>query len=155
MGPKLMRDIEKFILLEKIDTKWKDHLYAMDHLKGGIGLRGYAQLDPKVEYTREARRMFDEMWAAIGEEVTDLVLRVHFKSSEEEAAAPRDVWSGAEAMHPEAAVGGSEIRKQQEAAIAASRSAEKPKPIVSGDRVGRNDPCPCGSGKKYKKCCGK
>jgi len=154
IGPAIMRRIEKFLLLEKIDSKWKDHLYAMDHLKAGIGLRGYAQLDPKVEYTREARRMFDEMLATIGEEVTDLVLKVRLRAEDAaEAMLPRNVWGGAEAIHPEAA--GPDIRRQQAAAIAASQMAEKPRPIVASEHVGRNAPCPCGSGKKFKKCCGK
>ena len=155
LGSDAMREIEKFIFLQKIDTKWKDHLYAMDHLKSGIGLRGYGQVDPKVEYTREARKAFDEMMASVRQEVTDLVLR--FQLGEEEgglSADGEDRWGGGEAVHP-AEIDDS-IFRQQEAAIDASRQMdEKPEPVRVAARVGRNDPCPCGSGKKFKKCCGR
>ena len=143
--------IEKFILLQKMDSKWKDHLYNMDHLKSGIGLRGYAQVDPKVEYTREARQMFDEMEAAIREEVTDLIMKVEVRGDEEER---ESIWRMAEALHPGASAG-PDIREQQDRAIAGSQGAERPQPIERAMRVGRNDPCPCGSGKKFKKCCGR
>ena len=157
IAPENMRLLERFLLLEKIDTKWKEHLYNMDQLKGGIGLRGYAQLDPKVEYAREARQMFDEMRASIGEEVTELILKLRPPGGGEElAAGPRDVWGGGEAIHPSAPVGlDSAMRQQQEAAIAGSQRGAGPRPIVTGERIGRNAPCTCGSGKKYKKCCGR
>jgi len=152
VGPDMMRTIEKLVLLQKIDTKWKDHLYAMDHLKSGIGMRGYAQVDPKVEYTREARQMFDQMMESVREEVTDLILRVQFGRDDE--GPPRaDIWGGAQAYHPD--VTDDSIQDQQEAAIAGTQTAEKAQPIRTYVRVGRNDPCPCGSGKKFKKCCGK
>jgi preprotein translocase subunit SecA len=165
IGPERMRFVERYLLLQKIDVKWKDHLLAMDHLKGGIGLRGYAQVDPKVEYTREARTFFDQMRMSIRQEVTDLVLRLEMGggpaaagASEEGPAAAADVWAGARASHPSArpsAGEGSAIRRQQDAAIAGTQRSERPEPIKTVQRAGRNDPCPCGSGKKYKKCCGK
>jgi preprotein translocase subunit SecA len=166
VGSPRMRLVERYLLLQKIDVKWKDHLLAMDHLKGGIGLRGYAQVDPKVEYTREARILFDQMRASVRQEVTDLVLRLEMggpsAAAEGEAApaaGPSDVWGGARASHPSStrtATGeAAGIRKQQDAAIAGTQRSERPEPIKTRQAVGRNDPCPCGSGKKYKKCCGK
>ena len=166
LGAERMQLVERYLLLQKIDTKWKDHLLAMDHLKGGIGLRGYAQVDPKVEYTREARQLFDQMQASVRKEVTDLVLRIQMGGGDGEAAANigqgPDIWGGGTEKHASAAdasVAGGErnaIRRQQEAAIAGTERGEKPQPIKKTyPAVGRNDPCPCGSGKKYKKCHGR
>ena len=133
-------------------------LLAMDHLKGGIGFRGYAQADPKVEYTREGRRLFDQMQASVRQEVTDLVLRL--QPAEEQAGA-EDIWGESRESHAEAqgvlpgAGEGGDIRRQQAAAIAGTERGDKPQPIKVRQAVGRNDPCPCGSGKKFKKCCGR
>ena len=153
IGAERMRLVERYVLLQKIDTKWKDHLLAMDHLKAGIGLRGYAQVDPKVEYTREARMLFDNMQTSVRQEVTDLILRLQPAGDQETQAT--DIWQGGRATHDSAAQAEAQtIRKQQDAAIAGTQRAEKREPIkASTHRVGRNDPCPCGSGKKYKKCC--
>ncbi|GAG33750.1 unnamed protein product, partial [marine sediment metagenome] len=96
LGPDRMRMIERYLLLQKIDTKWKDHLLAMDHLKGGIGLRGYAQVDPKVEYTREARVLFDQMRASVRREVSDLVMRLEPGGEERESS---EIWSGGHERH--------------------------------------------------------
>ena len=159
--------IERFLLLQKIDVKWKDHLLNMDHLKGGIGLRGYAQVDPKVEYTREARILFDQMKASVRQEVSDLILRLEIGERPGESRAPEagpdgggGIWGGATANKPGPAAPAAQseaatIRRQQRAAIAASERPDKPEPIKAAQRVGRNDPCPCGSGKKFKKCCGR
>ena len=158
LGAERMRMVERYLLLQKIDTKWKDHLLAMDHLKGGIGLRGYAQVDPKVEYTREARILFEEMQASVRQEVTDLILRLQLGGDEADSG---NIWgagreSRAESSGPQLPAGrGEDIRKQQEAAIAGTERGERVEPIRVAKAVGRNDPCPCGSGKKYKKCCGK
>ena len=178
--PERMRLIERLLLLQKIDVKWKDHLLNMDHLKGGIGLRGYAQVDPKVEFTRESRLLFDQMKNSVRQEVTDLILRLDIgqpppqsaRPAEPESPAPQSpgapaalpnagkIWGGGREQHgaaqPTAAQSeGATLRKQQEAAIAGTQRREKLEPIKSAARVGRNDPCPCGSGKKYKKCCGR
>ncbi|MGD1002103.1 MAG: SEC-C metal-binding domain-containing protein [Candidatus Brocadiia bacterium] len=177
LGAERMRLIERFLLLQKFDVKWKEHLLVMDHLKGGIGLRGYAQVDPKVEYTREARILFDKMKSSVRQEVSDLVLRLEIGQPANAPDAPKapdsaaptpappvgpgGIWSGARAVHAENAPSAAAqneaagIRKQQRAAIDASSRAERPEPIKAAGRVGRNDPCPCGSGKKFKKCCGK
>jgi preprotein translocase subunit SecA len=172
LGAARMRLIERFLLLQKFDVKWKEHLLAMDHLKGGIGLRGYAQVDPKVEYTREARLFFDKMKSSVRQEVSDLVLRLEIGKPPPETSdsatqapaapqAPPGIWGGAKASHAEGAPSATAqteaagIRKQQRAAIDASARPDRPEPIKAAGRVGRNDPCPCGSGKKFKKCCGK
>jgi preprotein translocase subunit SecA len=145
-----MRQMERDVLLQLLDEAWKNHLLTMDHLKSSVGLRGYAQLDAKVEYKREGMRQFEGMWNAIAERATDLV----FRMEQGEGEAPRaSIWSGARAVHEEAR-SASEIASQQRAAIEATQGDHKPEPIRNrGTKVGRNDPCPCGSGKKYKVCC--
>jgi preprotein translocase subunit SecA len=143
--PDMMRRIERFLLLDRIDTKWKEHLYAMDHLKSGIGLRGYAQVDPKVEYKREGYAMFDDVIRSVKQEVTDYIFKVRVETEDEKRLAKR--WSATMAEHPTAA--------QQDAQMATSAGEGPVRPIVKKTQgVGRNDPCPCGSGKKYKRCCG-
>jgi len=123
----------------------------MDHLRSSVGLRGYAQVDPKVEYKREGMRIFEQMWNSVGERVTDLVFRV--EQLDEDFVS--STWAGAEAVHEEAASAG-DIAAQQQAAIDGTQADRKPEPIRNRQqRVGRNDPCPCGSGKKFKNCCRK
>jgi len=146
-----MRRLERFLLLNHLDTAWKNHLLVMDHLRSSVGLRGYAQVDPKVEYKREGMRTFEEMWTAVGQRVTDMV----FKTEELPAGLLASTFREARAVH-EQAPGTSEIADQQQAAIDGTQADHKPQPFRHrGKRVGRNDPCPCGSGKKYKKCCGR
>ncbi|MBI2922663.1 MAG: preprotein translocase subunit SecA [Planctomycetes bacterium] len=150
IGAESMRELERFLLLQKIDEKWKEHLYNMDQLRSGIGLRSYAQLDPKIQYKKEGYEMFEIMLDSIKEEVTDLILKVQIRKEDQELLEQR--WKA------------TEFRKD-DATGAASRNAaaeaggpppdEKPKPVVVGKKTGRNEPCPCGSGKKYKKCHGK
>ncbi len=146
-----MRRLERTLLLEILDSAWKDHLLVMDHLRSGIGLRGYAQVDPKVEYKREGMKAFESMWASVGQRVTDLIYRVE----QLDEGFIGSTWKEAEAKH-EAAPSASQIAQQQQAAIDGTQVDLKPEPIRNRqERVGRNDPCPCGSGKKYKHCCGK
>jgi len=155
IGVDLLRHMEHMVFLQIIDSKWKDHLYAMDELREGIGLRAYGQRDPLIEYKREAFEMFGQMIVSIEEEGVEAVFRL-------QPAKPKSfkgVFSSAprEFLHPEV----NKFKRpqpQQEAASEerAAPPAEKPKPIQSSHpKVGRNDPCPCGSGKKYKKCCGR
>jgi preprotein translocase subunit SecA len=138
------RKLEQYIYLNVIDTLWKDHLLAMDHLRQGIGLRGYAQKDPKVEYKKEGYEMFQQMTARVRGAVVGNLLRVQ----------PRPTESAAEVERQMAA------RRQQQAVIETHGTAEdaaaaKPGTVTRQEpKVGRNDPCPCGSGKKYKKCHG-
>ena len=143
-----MRRMERSLVLQILDTAWKDHLLAMDHLRSSVGLRGYAQVDPKVEYKREGMRTFELMWASVAERVTDLIFRV--EQLDETAGSP---WVESEAIHEDAPAP-SDISGQQQAAIDATQSDKKMEPIRNRtERVGRNDPCTCGSGKKFKNCC--
>ncbi len=158
VGKDEMRALERFLLLNSIDTRWKDHLHAMDGLKTGIGLRGYGQQDPKIMYKIEGHRMFREMLQGIREEVTDQFLKVRFSKEAEEHLG--EIWSGAsENAMPEMStgvggLGGPESGVTDGAPIGSTPEA-KPEPIKrDAPKVGRNDPCPCGSGKKYKKCHG-
>ena len=144
----MMRKLEQYILLEKIDDKWKNHLYSMDHLRSGVGLRSYAQVDPKIEYKREGFQAFSNMIESIKDETTDLIFKVRLN---EKAMDELDnVWNPTEFKHQEIGSFEGIGRDAQKGAMV----TEKPKPVVIGEKVGRNDPCTCGSGKKYKKCCG-
>jgi len=144
-----MRRMERSLLLQLLDAAWKDHLLAMDHLRSSVGLRGYAQVDPKVEYKREGMKIFEQMWTSVGERVTDLV----FKMEQLDEGFVSSTWAQAEAVHQDASSAG-EIAAQQQAAIEGTEVDHKPQPIRNRQqRVGRNDPCPCGSGKKFKNCC--
>lgn len=134
-GPEMMRRIEKFILLQVVDTQWKDHLLAMDHLKEGIGLRGYGQKDPLIEYKREGFDMFSEMIGRIKSDAVERLFKIQIVK-EEHAPQRRPVMPQAMRLN----------RGESPAVHKPVQRSEK--------KVGRNDPCPCGSGKKYKKCCG-
>lgn len=134
LGEKIMRDLERKILLYNVDVKWMDHIDAMDELKRGIGLRAYGQHDPVVEYRSEGFDMFDEMTRSIREDTVKLLLTVRVASEED-------------------------VKREQAAKVTsesgASDGSEKGRTVRKGKKIGRNDPCPCGSGKKYKKCCGR
>jgi preprotein translocase subunit SecA len=144
-----MRRMERSLLLQILDTAWKDHLLAMDHLRSSVGLRGYAQVDPKVEYKREGMRTFELMWKSVAERVTDLIFRVEQLDDFDQST-----WVESEAIHEEAPAASAGIADQQQAAIDGTQADKKPEPIRNrNQRVGRNDPCPCGSGKKFKNCC--
>jgi len=131
-GPELQRHIEKLVLLQITDQKWMAHLSNMDDLREGIGLRAYAQRDPLVEYRLEAYQMFQEMVHAIQEDCISMLFKVRLVGAEK--AQPKDRLASAQTNR------GEEVER---------------KPRRVGEKVGRNDPCPCGSGKKYKKCCGR
>ena len=146
-----MRRMERSLLLQILDQGWKEHLLAMDHLRSSVGLRGYAQIDPKVEYKREGMKIFEAMWESVANYVTDLI----FKMEQLDEGFVSSTWQEAEAVHEEAP-STSEIASQQQAAIDNTQVDKKMEPIRNrGPKVGRNAPCPCGSGKKYKQCCGK
>jgi preprotein translocase subunit SecA len=130
-GSELMREIERAVVLQVVDTRWKEHLDAMDSLREGIGLRAYGQRDPLVEYRNEAFDMFQGMIQAIQEDVATYIMRVTPRITKEVPEQPQKV---------------SENRYEEEEQVK--------KPVRTGEQIGRNDPCPCGSGKKYKKCCG-
>lgn len=128
-GAELMREIERAVMLQIVDSKWMDHLDAMDMLREGIGLRAYGQKNPLVEYRREGFEMFQAMIDAIQEDIIRFVMRVSPQVREEVVEQPKNV---------------KENRSE----------AEPSQPVHAGDQIGRNDLCSCGSGQKYKKCCG-
>ncbi len=127
-----MREIERVVLLREVDSKWMEHIDNMDQLRDGIGLRAYGQIDPVVAYQKEGFDMFDEMIAAIQQGTVQMLFRITVKSKVERV----------QTMQPQTATHG-------------GQSGEKPAQRHVAKKVGRNDPCPCGSGKKYKNCCGK
>jgi len=145
--------VERQVLLQFIDTAWKDHLYGMDHLKSGIGLRGYAGQDAKVEYKREGRLLFDEMWDSVDQRVVEILFRV----AHADPGYVSHVFHTTNAYHAQTNEFAPDIRQQQEAAIENTRSGDKKTEPIRNKvaKVGRNEPCPCGSGKKYKHCHGK
>ena len=131
-GSDIMRYLEKVVMLQVIDSQWKDHLLGMDHLKEGIGLRGYGQKDPLVEYKKEAFDIFAEMTSRISTEVVSRLFKIQVQKKES-------------------------IRKEPVKPMRLNYNrgeGSSAQTVRRGRKVGRNDPCPCGSGKKYKKCCG-
>jgi preprotein translocase subunit SecA len=144
--------LEEFVLLNVCDSVWKEHLLAMDHLKSAIGLRGYAEKDPKIEFKREGTQMFHAMLNQIREQVSDLILKVQISSGG--SLQTRSVWDRQEAQHAQA--GGTFTQADRQAAMQQQGEATATKTIRRDEpKVKPNDPCPCGSGKKYKKCCGR
>jgi preprotein translocase subunit SecA len=138
-GEQTLRWLERHILLDIVDAQWKDHLLTLDHLKEGIGLRGYGQKDPLVEFKKEAFNLFEEMMDRIDTEAVRFLFLMQPAKPEAEA---RQIEQR-------------QRRQQQNLQFQAGPAqAQAPKPVRAGAKVGRNDPCPCGSGKKYKKCHG-
>jgi preprotein translocase subunit SecA len=133
LGADLLRSMEKWMLLQVVDSQWKDHLLGMDHLKEGIGLRGYAQRDPLVEYKKEAFEIFSELSGRISAEVIMRLFKMQIQREHEVS-----VRSRAQRIN---------LRYNTD-------EGGSTQTVTKGKKVGRNDPCPCGSGKKYKKCCG-
>ncbi|MFQ9197152.1 MAG: preprotein translocase subunit SecA, partial [[Clostridium] leptum] len=184
-GSPLMRELERVVLLKNVDTKWMDHIDAMEELKRGIRLRAYAQHDPVVEYRLEGFDMFDEMIAAIREDTARMMLTLRLQVQRAPAREPAAAansgapGAGAAAAQPQdaAGTGGQDSQpqtpvpppaparyiapKREQVAKPTSTSGGSDgsdsagKTVRKGKKVGRNDPCPCGSGKKYKKCCGR
>ena len=184
-SPELMRWLERRIILDVVDQQWKDHLLSLDHLKEGIGLRGYGQKDPLVEYKKEAFVLFEDMMARIDNETIRYLFHIQMQQNEQppqgqggQPPQPRSPQGkpprtgGARAAVASAAARAEEPaparlpafaremerkqeRQQKELQYQTGPAqAEAPKPVRAGAKVGRNDPCPCGSGKKYKKCHG-
>jgi preprotein translocase subunit SecA len=164
---KELTDLEQFVLIQIFDQSWKDHLYAMDQLKGGIGLQAFAEKDPRVLYKKEGYAFFQQMLAGVRDKVTDLIFRARVVGQTQARSAynvtaathadtggygvSENVRQTADQGVPVAAGGG----EMAEASAQAQGEGTKVKTIVRNQpKVGRNDDCPCGSGKKYKKCCG-
>jgi preprotein translocase subunit SecA len=167
LGPEAMRYHERMIMLSVLDTQWKDHLLNMDHLKEGIGLRGYGQHDPLVEYKRESFDMFEQMMQRFQEETSRYLFHMQLVETSPAAATASADGNGDQPAAPprkrastsidelEAQFQRRKKRELQEARMAGSNGNTAPQQVVRGQaKVGRNDPCPCGSGKKYKKCHG-
>jgi preprotein translocase subunit SecA len=139
-GTQMMRWLERHITLDIVDAQWKDHLLTLDHLKEGIGLRGYGQIDPLVEFKKEGFKLFEDMMERIDTETIRFLYLMQPARPEEEAKQ----------------IERRQRRAQQELQFQTGREkAEAPKQVRTGAKIGRNDACPCGSGKKYKKCCGR
>ncbi|MDR2761766.1 MAG: SEC-C domain-containing protein [Planctomycetaceae bacterium] len=157
-----MRNMERALILRILDVTWKDHLLVMDHLRSSIGLRGYAQEDPKVAYKRDGMKLFREMWDSVYTQVTDLVFRVE----QMDQGFVDSVWSESSAVHEEVEANSTTAKVIEEKSTARSKDAEHADQVQTSDQkqtpirnrephIGRNSPCPCGSGKKYKNCHGK
>jgi preprotein translocase subunit SecA len=158
IGSEMMRALEKHVMLTVLDTSWKEHLARMDYLRQGIHLRGYAQKQPKQEYKREAFELFSELLDKIKSEVVTLLARVRIRSEDEVQRLEAEERRRAEAevarmQFQHESVGGLGV---DEEAAQVQQAQGTQQPIVNADpKVGRNDPCPCGSGKKYKHCHGR
>jgi preprotein translocase subunit SecA len=150
-----IRRMERTVLLTQLDSAWKDHLLAMDHVRSSVNFRSMGQMDPKVEYKREGMKLFDEMWLSIGERMTDVIFRMEAMDSdivsdswvENKSVARHDSYDAT-----------SQLLAEKEADLASADAAGGEPPRIEairnrGERLGRNDPCTCGSGKKYKNCC--
>jgi preprotein translocase subunit SecA len=151
VGTEPMLDFGRSVALRTIDVKWKDHLHAMDELRSGIQLRSYAQLDPKIEYKSEGGEMFEHMLISIADEVCILLFRVRVERRTDREV--EGIWGMSE-MRREQTQAEQYARRQEMVADAAGSRAPI-EPIRVAQKVGRNDPCPCGSGKKFKHCCGR
>lgn len=148
-----IRRMERTVLLQTLDSSWKDHLLAMDHVRSSVGFRSMGQMDPKVEFKREGMRLFDQMWLSIGEQITDVIFRMEaieegmVESSFVETSARHDAFDDSQYMSEE---------KMEDLKAADQAGAAPSEPITirnRNEKAGRNDPCPCGSGKKFKNCC--
>ncbi|MGB9611209.1 MAG: SEC-C metal-binding domain-containing protein, partial [Bryobacteraceae bacterium] len=175
VGPEVMRETERMVWLSVIDQQWKDHLLTMDHLKEGIGMRAYGQKDPLIEYKKEGFRLFQEMMDRIEDETVRFLFFLQ-PVAERPRTAVEAAWdedSGGDGDEPVPAAAADRkaaqssfvdltrnIQRKKERELemlqfAGGEASSAPKTqVIKGTKVGRNDPCPCGSGKKYKKCCG-
>ncbi len=145
LGAEMLRELERIVLLQVIDTRWREHLYEMDYLRESIGLRAVGQRDPLVEYTNEGFAMFEEMIAGVKEDFVNFIFQVQVAIEPEPEAHRPSVFETVPAGEGAMAAG---------EPVAANKSGKAKKKAKAHGGVGRNDPCPCGSGKKYKKCCG-
>ncbi len=136
IGAENIRDLERIIMLQTVDNLWKDHLLSMDHLKEGIGLRGYAQQNPLIIYKKEGFEMFQDMISRIKEGIVGILFKVQIAEPEK--------------------IDGLRRPEEQNLIFSSGDNNGRKKPVKRTEKkVGRNAPCPCGSGKKYKKCCGR
>ena len=137
-----MRELERVVLLKVVDEKWMNHIDSMDELKNGIGLRAYGQQDPVVKYRMEGMDMFEEMTANIKLDVVKILMNIRKQGEVRRQETAKITGAALEAIN--SVDGGKKITVNENRTV-----------VNEGPKVGRNDPCPCGSGKKYKNCCGK
>jgi preprotein translocase subunit SecA len=144
VGAETMRHLERLILLQIVDTHWKEHLLGMDHLKEGIGLRGYGQKNPLDEYKREGFNMFLGLMDTIKAQVAKTLFRVQLVQEDDVKRLEQQKQQ--------------ELQQRQQQYMRMNRGEdrddEQRQPVTRGEKIGRNEPCPCGSGKKHKRCCG-
>jgi preprotein translocase subunit SecA len=162
VGYERIKSIERHLLLAVLDKHWRDHLYDLDGVRAGIGLRAYGQKNPLIEYKSEAFELFLKMLDSIDEEAATLIFQGRFVRAEPE---PRGAGGRMRAFKPDAArpravapvadPSAGPAQARPDPGRRRVRRAGPRKPRLSAAKVGRNDPCPCGSGKKYKKCCGR
>jgi len=152
LGEDISKQIYRFILLEVLDTNWKEHLLAMDELRRGIGLRAIGQKDPLIEYQFESFNLFQNMLTQVREGITEFAFRVTVVDGSRKKERSRWVENRDAILLPPSAADAGPASLENPGTAA---SAQKTQPIVNAQKVGRNDPCPCGSGKKYKQCCGR
>ncbi len=158
LGNDLMAQLERFATLKTIDERWKEHLYEMDQLKEGIGLRAYGQKDPLIEYKQEGFRAFSEMLGRIDQEIIEIVFKAQIQVEQAPGGLrqprrepPRELAE----MHADSSGMGFEKTEQLQSASQEPPRVGKRQPVKVENKIGRNDPCPCGSGKKYKHCHGR
>lgn len=135
-GPEIMKQLKRIVILTVIDNRWRDHLLEMDYLKEGIGLRSYGQHDPLIEYKHESFHLFKDMIEEIKSDTVRLLYNARIYTGQEQEKEHEKQYRNVTASGP------------------GDSTPSKKEPVKAEGKVGRNDPCPCGSGKKYKKCCG-
>ena len=163
VGSETFGQFERSIMLQMVDQHWREHLAALDHLRQGIHLRGYAQKQPKQEYKREAFELFGMLIDRVRADVVKILMNVRIQTPEEVAAAEQRIEQESErrmerarAQHAEFAAAAQAESADVETLTLADAEEPKAQPFKRfGDKIGRNDPCPCGSGKKYKQCHGR
>ena len=155
VGAENFTQFGRMVLLQSIDTHWREHLSSLDYLRQGIHLRGYAQKQPKQEYKREAFELFGQLLDAVKNDVTKILMTVRVQSTEQLEQAAQELEDRAESIANVTYTAPTETGEEQSTVEQGSFGKRKASPDSSVPRVGRNDPCPCGSGKKYKQCHGK
>jgi preprotein translocase subunit SecA len=159
--PNFLTTVERYTVLQAIDKLWQEHLYEMDTLRASISLRQIGQRDPLLEYKAEAFKIFDELMVNVKSEIchnvfrsaTSLMAFENFRNAQQRGLQAPTSQPGSAFNRP--AADGKKASDVVSEAAAAAEAKAKAKPVRTGPKVGRNDPCPCGSGKKYKQCCGK
>jgi preprotein translocase subunit SecA len=155
IGEENFTQFERIVLLQSIDSHWREHLSALDYLRQGIHLRGYAQKQPKQEYKREAFELFGQLLDSVKNEVTKILMTVQVQSGEQLGQAAEEMEDRAERISNVTYSAPTETGEVETTVDEESQRYKKALPAGAVPRVGRNDPCPCGSGKKYKLCHGK